>query len=69
MQAVIFDFDGTIVDSLAGVIKVYERVRGRPRLTPEQRRALQNKSLLQIALEMRMPKWKILWLAAWGRRM
>lgn len=69
MPAVIFDFDGTIVDSLAGVIKVYERVKGGRKLTKEERRALQNKSLLQIALAMHIPKWKILWLAAWGRRM
>ncbi len=69
VQAVIFDFDGTIVDSLAGVIKVYERVRGGKPLTAEQRRALQNKGLLQIALEMGIPKHKILYLAVWGRRM
>ncbi|QQS19317.1 HAD hydrolase-like protein [Candidatus Saccharibacteria bacterium] len=69
MPAVIFDFDGTIVDSLAGVIKVYEGVRGGSLLTAEQRRVLQNKSLLQIAREMNIPKWKILWLAVWGRRM
>ena len=69
MKAVIFDFDGTLVDSLVGVIKVYERVRGGVPLTQEQRRALQNKSLLQIALDMGVPKWKILFLAVWGRRM
>ncbi|MFZ1248747.1 MAG: HAD hydrolase-like protein [Candidatus Saccharimonadales bacterium] len=70
MKAVIFDFDGTIVDSLAGVIRVYEKVIGGNRvLTAEQRRNLQNKNLLQIALAMGVPKWKLPFLALWGRRM
>jgi phosphoglycolate phosphatase-like HAD superfamily hydrolase len=70
MKAVIFDFDGTIVDSLAGVIKVYEQIgRRRTPMTLEQRKTLQNKDLLQIAVAMKIPKWQIGYLAIWGRRM
>lgn len=70
MRAVIFDFDGTIVDSLAAVIKVFEDVSRRPRrLTPDEIEALQNKDPLQVALDLEVPRWKIPWLFIKGRRM
>lgn len=70
MQAVVFDFDGTIVDSLAAVIKVCEDLMHRPRhFTPAEINALQHKDPLQIALELNIPRWKIPWLLMKGRRM
>lgn len=70
MQAVIFDFDGTIVDSLPAVIRVIERVmRVRTPLTAAEIAQLQNKSMFQIARAMRVPYWKLAVLAVWGRRM
>ncbi len=70
MRAVIFDFDGTIVDSLKAVIKVFEDVTKRPkRFTPEEIEELQHKDPLQIALELNVPKWKIPSLLVKGRRM
>ncbi|MBL8121477.1 HAD hydrolase-like protein [Candidatus Saccharibacteria bacterium] len=70
MNAVIFDFDGTIVDSLAAVIKVYEDLMKKPRrFSKEEIEELQHKDLLQIALELNIPKWKIPWLLFRGRRM
>lgn len=70
MKAVIFDFDGTIVDSLAAVIKVFEDITKRPkRFTPKEIEELQHKDPLQIALELNIPKWKIPWLLIKGRRM
>jgi phosphoglycolate phosphatase-like HAD superfamily hydrolase len=69
-RAVVFDFDGTIVDSLKAVIKVFEDVTKRPhRFTPEEIEELQHKDPLQIALELNVPKWKIPWLLVKGRRM
>lgn len=69
-RAVIFDFDGTIVDSLSAVIKVFEDIAKHPRhLSPEEIAELQNKDLLQIALDLNIPKWKIPWLLVKGRRM
>lgn len=70
MQAVVFDFDGTIVDSLSAVIKVCEDLMRRPkRFTPEEIEELKHKDPLQIALELNIPKWKIPWLLMKGRRM
>lgn len=70
MKAVIFDFDGTIADSLAAVIKVFEDITKRPkRFTKAEIEELQHKDLLQIALELNLPKWKIPWLIFRGRRM
>ena len=70
MRAVIFDFDGTIVDSLAAVIKVFEDLTNRQhRFTKAEIEDLQHKDMLQIALDLNIPKWKIPWLVFRGRRM
>lgn len=70
MKAVIFDFDGTIVDSLHAVIKVFEDVTNRAhKFTAQEIEELQHKDPLQIALELNVPKWKIPWLLIKGRRM
>lgn len=70
MKAVIFDFDGTIADSLAAIIKVLEDVMKRPRrFTPEEVKELQHKDPLEIARELGIPKWKIPWLLTRGRHM
>lgn len=70
MKAVIFDFDGTIVDSLAAVIKVFEDItHRRHHFSKAEIEELQHKDLLQIALDLGIPKWKIPWLVFRGRRM
>lgn len=70
MKAVIFDFDGTIADSLAAFIKVFEDITNRPKpFTASEIEELQHKDMLQIALELNIPKWKIPWLIFRGRRM
>ncbi|MGB4800620.1 MAG: HAD hydrolase-like protein [Candidatus Saccharimonadales bacterium] len=70
MKAVIFDFDGTIADSLAAVIKVFEDITNRPKpFTKAEIEELQHKDLLQITLELNVQKWKIPWLIFRGRRM
>lgn len=70
MRAVIFDFDGTIVDSLNAVIKVFnDMTKHKHRFTSEEIEELQHKDPLQIALELNVPKWKIPWLLVKGRRM
>lgn len=70
MRAVIFDFDGTIADSLAAVIHVFERLTDRREpFTSAEIKAMQHKDLLQIALDLGIPKWKIPWLLYRGRRM
>jgi phosphoglycolate phosphatase-like HAD superfamily hydrolase len=70
MHAVIFDFDGTIADSLRAVIKVFEDLTKRPnRFSDAEIEEMKHKDLLQIALELHIPKWKIPWLIFRGRRM
>lgn len=70
MKAVIFDFDGTIVDSLAAVIQVVETITKRPTpFTEAEIAKLQHLDPLQIALSLGVQKWKIPWLLFRGRRM
>lgn len=70
MKAVIFDFDGTIADSLPGIVNLYESVRkkGHKHTTADIEK-MRNLSMYQIALAMKIPKWKIVILAIWGRRL
>ncbi|MBP9852565.1 MAG: phosphoglycolate phosphatase [Patescibacteria group bacterium] len=68
MKAVIFDFDGTIADSLAAVIKVVQQINNNyDPLTAEEEKALQNRGLLDVALAMGMPWYKIPYYIIWGR--
>lgn len=70
MQAVIFDFDGTIVDSLGAVIRVVEAITKREvPFSQSEIEDLQHKDPLEIALELGVQKWKIPWLLFKGRRM
>lgn len=70
MKAVVFDFDGTIADSLLGVLAVYKRfrTRGFPHTTDEVN-DFRNKSIFRIARELKIPVHHMLWLALFGRRM
>lgn len=70
MKAVIFDFDGTIADSLPGIVNLYESVRKKGhKHTSADIEKMRNLSMYQIALAMKIPKWKIVILAIWGRRL
>lgn len=71
MKAVIFDFDGTIVDSLPGVIKVLEGfTRHRVSIHNEKDLAeYRQKSIIQLVRKMRVSQWKWPILALVGRRL
>jgi len=69
-RAVIFDFDGTIADSLRAVINVFEDLTGRnERFTEEQIEAFRELSLPELLRELRLPKWKVPILLLRGRNM
>lgn len=69
MKAVIFDFDGTIADSLLGVLAVYERAHKRNvPFTTEDVKGFRNKSLYTIARELKIPIYKLVWLVLFGRK-
>jgi phosphoglycolate phosphatase-like HAD superfamily hydrolase len=69
-RAVIFDFDGTIADSLRAVIDVFEDLTGRTeRFTNEQIEAFREFSLPELMRELKIPKWKVPILLLRGRTM
>ena len=71
MKAVIFDFDGTIVDSLPGVIKVIEGfTHHRVSIHNEKEMAeYRHKSFMQLVRKMHVSQWKWPFLALMGRRL
>lgn len=71
MKAVVFDFDGTIVDSLPGVIKVLEGFT-RHRVSIHDEKGLaeyRQKSIMQLVRKMQVSQWKWPILALMGRRL
>jgi phosphoglycolate phosphatase len=69
-QAVIFDFDGTIADSLPAFVQVFEELTKRSeRLTPDQIQELRDLSVPEFMSVLRVPKWKAPMLLFKGRRM
>lgn len=70
MKAVIFDFDGTIVDSLAAVIRVIEQVTGvKKPMTEAEVERLENMSMWQVAQTMKLPLYKVPTIVLRGRHM
>lgn len=70
MKAVIFDFDGTIVDSLAAVIRVLEQIKGTKKpMSEAEVEKLENLSMWQVARAMKVPLWKVPIIAARGRQL
>lgn len=68
MKAVIFDFDGTIADSLLGVLAVLGHYKQELPLTTKEVNGFRNKSFYRIARECKVPFYKLVWLALFGRR-
>lgn len=69
-RAVIFDFDGTIADSLAAVIGVFEDLTGRHgHYSPEQIQSMRDLSFPELIAVLRVPRWKVPLLLLRGRRM
>lgn len=69
-RAVVFDFDGTIADSLAAVIGVFEDLTGRHGYySPEQIQGMRDLSFPELVTILRVPRWKVPLLLLRGRRM
>lgn len=67
---IIFDFDGTIADSLPLVIRLFERMmRGGKPMPPGEVDRLRGMSLAHAGAELRIPPWKAPLFLARGRRM
>lgn len=68
MKAIIFDFDGTIADSLEGVMAVFQKALNRSApFTKKEIETYRQLSLLRIALKVELPWYKILKLAIYGQ--
>ena len=69
MKAVIFDFDGTIADSLPAVIQVFEQITNRPeKYTPKQVEAFRDLSIPELIRALKIPRWKAPLLLMRGRK-
>lgn len=70
MKTVIFDFDGTIADSLEVVIAVAYHLTAHPRLADKvEIKLLREHQLIDIAEELKVPKYKWPYLLFKGRRL
>lgn len=70
MANVIFDFDGTIADSLSVAISIFEELmRDGKALLPDEIERLRAMSMVEVALELRITPWKVPFLLARGRKM
>lgn len=68
-QAVIFDFDGTIADSLPAVIQVFEELTGRlGQYSLEQADNYRDMSVPELMKALRIPRWKAPLLLMKGRK-
>lgn len=69
-RAVIFDFDGTLADSLPAVIQVFEEMTGRiGHYSLEQVQAYRDLSVPELMRELKVPRWKAPLLLIRGRKM
>ena len=70
MKTVIFDFDGTLVDSFKVAIEVAHELTHRSILVqPEEIVRLRQLRLLDVARELKLPRWQWPFLLIRGRRM
>jgi phosphoglycolate phosphatase len=70
MATVIFDFDGTMVDSLEIVAEIiYTMTKQKYKLDRKDLLALRSKSVRAIAKQFQIPPWKLLFMLRRGRKM
>jgi phosphoglycolate phosphatase-like HAD superfamily hydrolase len=69
-RAIIFDFDGTIADSLPAVIEVFEELTNRAvKMTAAEVAGYRHYNLIQLMHELGVPRWKWPRLIFKGRKM
>ncbi|HVC36619.1 MAG TPA: HAD-IA family hydrolase [Candidatus Dormibacteraeota bacterium] len=70
MKTVIFDFDGTLVDSLATIVDIFEQVnRKGSQLSNKEIAELRHLPLLAVAKRLGIPAWRVPFMLFSGRRM
>lgn len=69
MANIIFDFDGTIADSLGLAIHIFEQLLRRGETLPvSEVERLRGMSMVHVAIELRIKPWKVPFLLARGRK-
>lgn len=71
MKTVIFDFDGTLADSLGVVTAVFEQLTGKAvqQLSPREMAELRHLPLLAVAEKLGVPRWQFPYLVWRGRQL
>lgn len=70
MKTVIFDFDGTLADSLNVIVEVFEQITGKQgQLTKKEMAALRHLPIPVVAKRVGIPMWRVPFLLYRGRRM
>ena len=64
---IIFDFDGTIADSMWVIISIYESLL-QTKVTSEQLEHVRNMSAMQVVKELKIPLWKVPKLITSGKK-
>lgn len=70
MKTVIFDFDGTLADSLNVIVEIFEQLTGKPNaLTKREMAQLRHLPIPVVAKRIGIPMWRVPFLLYKGRRM
>ncbi|HSX36990.1 MAG TPA: HAD hydrolase-like protein, partial [Patescibacteria group bacterium] len=71
MKTVIFDFDGTLADSLDVITEIFEQLTGQRvhELSKREAAELRHMPLLQVAERLHVPKWRVPFLMFHGRQL
>lgn len=69
MNTVIFDFDGTLADSLSTIVQIFEDLTGNGHLlTPKEMAELRHLPIPVVAKRLNVPMWRVPYLLYRGRR-
>lgn len=69
MNAIIFDFDGTIADSIPVVIEIAHKITHRPEFVdPNEVARLRSLGMLEVAKSLKLPRWQWPLFLVRGRR-
>lgn len=69
MKTVIFDFDGTMADSLSVIVTIFEELTGKGELlTPKEMAELRHLPVPVVARRLQVPMWRVPFLLWRGRR-
>lgn len=69
MSTLIFDFDGTIADSMPLILRLFSEIMNRPEPSKAEVQRLKQLPTAQVIRELKVPLWRVPYLLARGRSM